>query len=212
MPGTVRDTTVVSYRGALHSNVIPHSGHIRLSKLTPQHVRAMLTAIQDKGAGEDNPAVDDDRVLRDALTDLLPDRSGRHAALLRVMPDRRDEPDHVARIHDGDLDVVSQPIGPDGTVHRAHALHVGPDMAYVCSSPSWLSTPPRHRNSPSLTSVRPIRGQGEFGASSETGPPLSVVSGLAWWDAVHRPRDRLGQTDGATTPTVRRSRSGTRLP
>ena len=49
LPGTVRDTTVVSYRGALRANVIPHIGHIRLSKLTPQHVQAMLTAIQDKG-------------------------------------------------------------------------------------------------------------------------------------------------------------------
>jgi len=27
LPGTVRDTTVVSYRGALTSNVIPHIGH-----------------------------------------------------------------------------------------------------------------------------------------------------------------------------------------
>jgi integrase len=28
LPGTVRDTTVVSYRGALRSNVIPHIGHV----------------------------------------------------------------------------------------------------------------------------------------------------------------------------------------
>ena len=49
LPGTVRETTVVSYRGALYSNVIPHIGHIRLSKLTAQHIQEMLAAIQDKG-------------------------------------------------------------------------------------------------------------------------------------------------------------------
>jgi hypothetical protein len=36
-------------RGALRSNVIPHIGHIRLAKLTPQRVQTMVTAIQDKG-------------------------------------------------------------------------------------------------------------------------------------------------------------------
>jgi hypothetical protein len=48
---------------------------------------------------------------------------------LRITPDRRDQPDHVAGIDDADLDLVSRPLGADGAVHRTHSLHVAADVS-----------------------------------------------------------------------------------
>lgn len=49
LPGTVRDSTVKSYRDLVRGHIIPELGHVRLAKLGPQHLQAWMHAKLDSG-------------------------------------------------------------------------------------------------------------------------------------------------------------------
>jgi integrase len=49
VPGTVTDETVTRYRWVTDRWITPHIGKIRLNKLTPAHVQAMLVRLEEAG-------------------------------------------------------------------------------------------------------------------------------------------------------------------
>lgn len=49
LPGTVTAQTETNYRLWLKNMVVPYVGRIRLAKLGPEHVQAMMRALEDKG-------------------------------------------------------------------------------------------------------------------------------------------------------------------
>jgi len=49
LPGSVKDSTVDDYRYIIASYVTPHVGRHRLAKLTPEHVQAMMRALEEAG-------------------------------------------------------------------------------------------------------------------------------------------------------------------
>jgi integrase len=49
VPGTVKVTTAQGYEWTLNRYVIPHIGHVRLSRLQPAHVQRMLRTLEDQG-------------------------------------------------------------------------------------------------------------------------------------------------------------------
>jgi integrase len=49
LPGTVKESTAYGYRSVLDRNVVPHVGHVRLAKLSPAHVQAMMRALESAG-------------------------------------------------------------------------------------------------------------------------------------------------------------------
>jgi Phage integrase central domain len=49
LPGSVKDSTVDDYRYIIATYVTPHVGRHRLAKLTPEHVQAMMRALEDAG-------------------------------------------------------------------------------------------------------------------------------------------------------------------
>ena len=70
LPGTVRDTTADGYRFTLRRYVEPHIGSKRLVDLGPEHVLAMLRALQKEGLS-DNTCRQARSVLRRALGDAV---------------------------------------------------------------------------------------------------------------------------------------------
>lgn len=49
LPGTVRASTAEDYGYMARRYVIPHVERVKLAKLTPQHVKSMLRALEDDG-------------------------------------------------------------------------------------------------------------------------------------------------------------------
>jgi integrase len=49
LPGSVKDSTVDDYRYIVATYVSPHVGRHRLAKLTPEHVQAMMRALEEAG-------------------------------------------------------------------------------------------------------------------------------------------------------------------
>jgi integrase len=49
LPGSVKDSTVDDYRYIIATYVTPHVGRHRLAKLTPEHVQAMMRALEEAG-------------------------------------------------------------------------------------------------------------------------------------------------------------------
>ena len=49
LPGTVKASTTEDYGYMARRYVIPHVGRVKLAKLTPQHVKSMLRALEDDG-------------------------------------------------------------------------------------------------------------------------------------------------------------------
>src|SRR5207253_3033343 len=49
LPGTVKDSTADGYRFTLERYVIPHLDRVPLVRLGPQHVQAMLRALEARG-------------------------------------------------------------------------------------------------------------------------------------------------------------------
>jgi integrase len=47
--GRIKDSTAEGYETNLRAYVIPHLGHVKLAKLTVEHVEHMLVALQEKG-------------------------------------------------------------------------------------------------------------------------------------------------------------------
>jgi integrase len=52
LPGTVKPSTAVSYATKIRVHIAPAIGHVRLSKLSPAHVQAMLNAKRDAGQSQ----------------------------------------------------------------------------------------------------------------------------------------------------------------
>jgi integrase len=49
LPGSVKDSTVDDYRYIIATYMTPHVGRHRLAKLTPEHVQAMMRALEEAG-------------------------------------------------------------------------------------------------------------------------------------------------------------------
>jgi integrase len=49
LPGTVKSGTATNYRDVLSAYVIPHVGRVALAKLGPEHVQAMMRALERSG-------------------------------------------------------------------------------------------------------------------------------------------------------------------
>ncbi|HEY2304192.1 MAG TPA: tyrosine-type recombinase/integrase [Acidimicrobiales bacterium] len=86
IPGTVEASTAATYRSRAENRVIPHVGRIRLAQLGPEHVQAMMRALEAQGLSARSRA-DARTVLRMALAQA--ERWGkvtRNAAALVAAP------------------------------------------------------------------------------------------------------------------------------
>jgi integrase len=48
--GSHADSTIIDYRNAITLHIVPSIGHVRLDKLSPQHIHAMITDMRDSSA------------------------------------------------------------------------------------------------------------------------------------------------------------------
>lgn len=85
----VRPKTFDYYESAARLLIVPHIGKVRLSKLTPQHVRTMIAAVQETSTRN---AVKAHQALQKALTD-----ANREGLLARNVADLVDKPKHLTR-------------------------------------------------------------------------------------------------------------------
>ncbi len=95
LPGTVKPSTLASYRWLLAHYVIPHIGHRRLARLSPQNVQWMMNELHARGLSASSQRLAR-AVLRRALSHAVKwEMVSRNAAALVDVPRR-----HGSRLDD----------------------------------------------------------------------------------------------------------------
>jgi integrase len=119
LPGTVKDGTVTNYRDVTHSYLIPHVGRVPLARLGPEHVQAMMRAMERAGLSPRTVSLAR-TVLRRSLGDAVRwGKVNRNAAAL-VRPPRKADAKLDDALEADEANLVLQA----ATGHRLEALAV----------------------------------------------------------------------------------------